>query len=220
MNLFSLFGGGSQNESVSETTSPFNPDSIPYGLSKPAKECSVEDIRHSNDLFRDVHADCFEQLGLCYELTTALDYKSTLLELALHGVRAPTRDELPLVPYDETGYRVMEILIDPEDSTGRTFAKMVAETKEELEMISGAGIYKTKTKKKETGKCYFVANIPLPSKPGKTAGIYLKQINHLTRRLILGENLVSDFEASMNQKIDPQDWIDDRLGHLRKSRPS
>ena len=199
---------------------PFNLDAIPYGLTKPARDCSVEDIRHSNNLFRDGHEDVIERLGLAYELTTALDYKSTPLELALHGLMAPKRDQLPLVPYDETGYRVMEITVDPEDYSGRTFGKMVAETREELENISGALLYKTKTKKKETGKCYFVANIPINSKRGKTAGLYLKKINKLTRHLILGEELASDFEAAIKQKIDPQDWIDDRLGHLRKPRLS
>ena len=197
--------------------SPSNPDAIPYGLNKRAADCNVEDIRESNNRFRDAHSDAFSRLGLVYELTTALDYKSTPLELALHGCTAPSRDQLPLVP-PETGCRVMEVVVDPDAPAQRTFAKVVAESQEELKGFPEAGLYKAKTKKKETGMCYFVANFRLRSKPGKTAGAYLKRINHLTRTLILGDELAADFEAAVKQKIDPQDWIDDRLGHLRQPR--
>ena len=218
MGLLSWLTGDGTTDSESTPIKAFDPDAVPYGLNKRAGDCTVEDIRRSNDLVRDAHEDSFRQAGLLYELTTALDYKSTPLELALHGCTAPSCDELPLVPYGETGCRVMEVLIDPDDRAGRTFGKVVAETQEELEKFPQAGLYKTKTRRKETGKCYFVANFWVKSKPGKTAGAYLKRINHLTRTLILGDELTADFEAAMKQKMDPQDWIDDRLGHLRQPR--
>ena len=95
--------------------------------------------------------------------------------------------------------------------------KIAAKT-EELEKIKGATLYKTKTENKETGDCYFVASIPLKAKPEKEAGVFLKRLNKLTRRLVLGEELATAFEAAMKRKEDPQVWIDQNLGHLRQPR--
>ncbi|MDA9674560.1 hypothetical protein N9T98_00035 [bacterium] len=196
----------------------FDPDLFPYGLNKRAADCTIEDIKESTKKFRDDNEDILE--GFNWKLVSGLDYKSTLLELALHGQTAAKEDDLPLIPA-ETGYRIQGLCFDPEDpfwSSNDFNVKVVADTPEELQKITGAVLYKTKTKKKETGKCYFIASVPLKAKPEEQAGIFLRKVNKLTRRLVLGEELAIDFELAMMQKIDPQDWINNRLGYLRKSR--
>lgn len=197
---------------------PYEPDATPYGLNKPASECSVEDLKASQELVWKDHEEALE--GLQWKLVVGLDYKTTPMELALHGVKANSRDELPMIP-KETGSRIQEVVFDPEDTfwdSEDLNIKMAAKTAEELIKIKGASLYKTKTSKKATGECYFIASIPLKAKPENEAGAFLKRLNKLTRRMVLGEELTVAFEAAMKRKEDPQEWINKKLGHLRQPR--
>ena len=87
--LFGDKGTNRLNESgltTSTEISPYSPQAVPYGLNKPASECSVEDLKTSQKKVWENHQEALE--GFHWKLVAGVDYKTTLTELALHGVSA------------------------------------------------------------------------------------------------------------------------------------
>ena len=137
----------------------------------------------------------------------------------------PSRKELPVIP-EGYGYRIAVLPVtatrrDVEEGSGeRGFITtvIVAETREELEAIKEAQLYSNKTSKKETGSCYFKVAFWIKTTQADAPGNLLKACNPLTRRLVFGEELASDFEASTSRGgLNPQQWVAERLGHLAVS---
>ena len=195
----------------------FNPpsDSKPFGVDKPISDCTEEDIQASREALWEAGADLIK--GWRYDCGG--DYKSTLFELAVDGMEAPTREQLPprpeglhyraaMLPITET-----QLLLEEEEGAPtKVTVCFLGETKEDLEKKGITRIRSKKTTKKETGKCYFCGFKDVRSKPGSGAANFLASTNKLTRRVVLGEELAADFEQRTRKGgITAQEWIEQVL---------
>ena len=190
----------------------FNPpsDSKPFGVDKPISECTEEDIQTSREALWDAH----EELIDGWEYSCACDFQSTLFELAVDGMTARTREELPSAPEGLMGRAMMLPLLEDQEAEQEKEATVffLTETREELERDKQMRVYKTKTSKKQTGKCYFKGVREVPRIPGSGAANFLASTNNLTRRIVLGEELAADFEERTSTGgITAQEWIEQVL---------
>ena len=197
-------------------------DAIPLGLDKTGSECSTEEILQATQDFWDANSDVI----VGWQIDVRLDYKSTLWEIANYGREAVKKSDLPTPPED-MGFRVAILPITEVGlemsragnslKDGPVSAKVIAKTAEELEALTcNPRLYKTKTKKNETGgTCYFVAAVDLTGPNDQRPGEWLA-INKATREVVLGEELAADFEQSVQSgSMTPQQWVDQKLAYLR-----
>ena len=192
-----------------------------FGLDKLASEATEEDVKQSNEALYEACADVIRS----WRFDVSLDFKTTPFELAVYGMEAARKEDLPAIP-EGYGYRIAVLPLtataqlhrEEDGDPGFITTVMVAETREELEAIKGARLYSSKTTKKETGRCYFKAAFDIKTTQADAPGNFLKACNPLTRRLALGEDLAADFEASTKRGgLNPQQWVTERLGHLAVS---
>ena len=181
-----------------------------FGVDKLATELTEEEVQQSREA---LWAAGDPPLG--WRLDAGLDHRSTLFELAVDGMESTNREDLPITPAG-LGYRVAALPItvvtrmrDDEETTFRQSVALLATTREELEARK-ARIYSKKTSKKETkGKCYFCGFVDVKCQRGQAAGNFLKHTNHLTRVVVLGEDLAADFESRTKRGgITPQEWVE------------
>lgn len=186
-------------------------DLVPFGLRKPAPGCSDSDIQASREALWATGDDRIQG----WRLDCGPDHKSTLFELAAHGLEADRREDLPAIP-EGHGFRVAVLpitatgsLFEVDEPTFQQSIALLATTREELE-DKKARIYAKKTTKKETkGQCYFCGFIDVRCARGQEVGNFLKTTNHLTRVVVLGEELTADFEAATKRGgITPQQWVE------------
>ena len=206
--LKSLFG--SSSEAVVDQT--FSGDAKPYGVDKKAKDCTWEEIQKSKESFWDDHSEGI----VAWRIDAALDFKSTKRDLFVDGMEADDPSKLP-------EFDGMRVTVLPITSMARNIEAMdgdkcqsslviCAETLEELHAIPGIRLYKAKTKKKETGKCYFKGAFDYSYQRGCAAGAFLLHANHLTRVLVLGKELATAFEAAcISSDTKSQQWIKQNL---------
>ena len=204
-----------------ETEEIFSTDYL-YGTGVAGKWATTRQIQESNMLFwKDAEKD---GIVVAWKWDCGIDYRSTPWQLVAHGTTCTNEWELPKrptdlaedYPYLDRIVPVVDGAIEGEEPYPEHSVKLVAETKAELESfapqsIRGVRHYSTKTRKKETGKCYFKACFDIRYPKGQWAGHYLKAVNHLTRTLILGEENATKFEA---WKGNPHDWVIQTYGHL------
>ena len=219
MGLFNfLLGRQRQQQPAPQITLSPPPGSKLFGVDKLASEATDEDVRQSNEALYEACADVISG----WQFDVSLDFKSTPFELAIYGMEATSREDLPVIP-EGYGYRIAvlpltataQLLKEEDGDPGFITTVMVAETREELEAIKGARLYSSKTSKKETGRCYFKAAFEIKTTQADAPGNFLKACNPLTRRLVLGEDLAADFEASTKRGgLKPQQWVTERLGYL------
>ena len=222
MGLFNfLLGRQRQEPPAPQVTLTPPPGSKLFGVDKLAREATEEDVRQSNEALYEACADVIRG----WRLDVRLDFKTNPFELAIYGMKATRREDLPAIP-EGYGYRIAVLpitattqLLEEGDGKRRSITTvMVAETREELDAIKGAELYSSKTSKKETGRCYFKAAFEIKTTQADAPGNFLKACNPITRRLVFGEELAADFEASTRRGgLKPQQWVTERLGHLATS---
>lgn len=202
--LKSLFG--SSSEAVVDQT--FFGDAKPYGVDKKAKDCTWEEVQESKEAFWSDHSEGI----VSWRIDAALDFKSTKRDLFIDGMEADDRSKLPEVD----GMRVTALPITSmahniearDGDKCKTSLVICAETLEELHAIPCIRLYKAKTKKKETGKCYFKGAFDYSYQRGCAAGAFLLHANHLTRVLVLGDELTTAFEtACISTDVNAQQWV-------------
>lgn len=205
MNFLKSLFGTSPKAVVDQT---FSGEAKPYGVDKKAKDCTWEEIQESKEAFWADHSEGI----VAWRIDAALDYKSTKRDLFVHGIEATDRSALPEVDG-------MRVLVSPVTSMARNIESrdgdqcnsslvICAETLEELQAIPGIRLYKSKTKKKETGKCYFKGAFDYSYQRGCAAGAFLLHANHLTRVLVLGDELAAAFEAAcISSDVAAQQWV-------------
>ena len=206
--LESLFGGSS--EAVVDQT--FSGDAKPYGVDKKAKDCTWEEIQESKKAYWSDNSEGI----VAWRIDTCLDFKSTKRDLFIHGMEAADCSELPQVDgMRATALPITSMARNIEADDGETCQSSLvicAETLEELQAIHGVRLYKSKTKKKETGKCYFKGAFDYSYQRGCAAGAFLLHANHLTRVLVLGDELANSFEAAcISSDTKSQQWIKQNL---------
>lgn len=202
------------------------PETRPFGIDKPIRDCTEEDIRESNRLLYE----SAEAAGLivAWQIDSGGDHRSTLFELAVDGMQAKRSEDLPPIPEElQLRCAVLPItstalsLSEQEGPHPRNVAYL-ALTREELEGFCDA-IYAKKTTKKETkGHCYFCGfRHNIPSEPGQSgAAHFLQHTNSLTRKVVLGEVLAADFEARTGvEGFTSQQWIEQVLRPTALGQP-
>lgn len=191
-----------------------NPEDRPFGVDKPISECTDADIQQSREALWEAADDVIQG----WRIDAGLDYRSTPFELAVDGMEARTRAELPAIP-DELKMRcpalpITEVgrLLDAEEPTFKLQVSLLSESREELEKVCGKRIYSKKSTKKETGRCYFRGFKEVTCKRGEEAGTFLAKTNALTRRVVLGDELAADFEQQTRKGgLAPQEWVEQVL---------
>lgn len=216
MGLLDWLSGG-KKAPAPEVSVQADPEAKPFGIDKPISECTDEDIRRSNELFQDASLAAGRVIG--WEYDCGGDYQSTLFELAVDGMRAKRKEDLPprpeglemraaILPFTRT-HQMREERGDVRE----TSVCYLAKTREELEGFC-EGIYAKKTTKKQTkGKCYYCGfRYKIPMEPGQSgAAHFLQHTNHLTRQVVLGDELAVDFEESAAAGLSSQQWIEQVL---------
>ena len=216
MSLFDWISGKKAEKSI-VSVNP-DPQLKPFGIDKPISDCSEEGIRESNRLLHDAAYEA--GVVIAWRIDAGSDHKSTLFELAVDGMEAGRREDLPAIPEElklrcavlpltRTGLALRE-----EDGPPLRSVSYLALTREELEGSCDA-IYSKKTSKKETkGRCYFCGfKHNVFSDSGQSgAAHFLQHTNELTREVVLGEELAADFDHHISDAgISAQQWIEQIL---------
>ncbi|WP_255004169.1 hypothetical protein [Cyanobium sp. HWJ4-Hawea] len=193
------------------------PGARAFGTGKLVEEMTDADVRESTELLWKMGED--EGLIKAWEIDGALDYRSTLLEIALDGMEAETRELLPRIPEALLRCQVLPVTNaewqrradNPPGPHQRTIS-LLAVTRDELEQIPGIRIYASKSSKKETGKCYYRGCVEVDCNYGEDAGTFLAKTNKITRLVVLGEDLTADFEQRTGDgTFTPQQWVEQVL---------
>jgi len=150
-----------------------------------------------------------------WKVSCKLDYTSTPWELFHHSLAAESKEELPKTSSKRVNLvRVTREKLALERLNPLTDDSFLLcfESEEELESYQPINVYPTKTNPEITGVAYFQAKMEVAYPHGCGAGALLFFSNHLTRVLVLGEELTEDFEtSSITDAVEAQKWVKENL---------
>lgn len=146
-----------------------------------------------------------------WKVSCTLDYQISMQELFVNGMSAESKDKLPK-PFPK---RISIVPVTRESAAIERLKPLASssivicfENEQELEDYQPLSLYPTKTKPEITGTAYLQAKIDISYPHGCGSGALLVYSNHLTRVLILGEELAELFESSdATDPIKAQQWI-------------
>ena len=148
-------------------------------------------------------------------MSCTLDYRTSPFELFINGLSAESKGKLPSpVPKRIAIVQVTRESLALERLEPYTSASILVcfECEDDLEAYEPLSLYPTKTKPEITGTPYLQAKIDISYPHGCGSGALLVYSNHLTRILILGEELTEIFEASgSSDPVKAQQWIKQNL---------
>tara|TARA_B100001093_G_scaffold228270_2_gene218897 strand:+ start:4590 stop:5078 length:489 start_codon:yes stop_codon:yes gene_type:complete len=150
-----------------------------------------------------------------WKVSCVLNYLTTPHELFINGISADSKEKLPKV----SSKRVSLVQITREslalerlDPFASDSIVICFENEDDLEEFQPLSLFPTKTKPEITGLPYFQAEIEISYPHGYGSGALLMYSNHLTRVLILGPELATNYEeVGATDVKTAQQWIKDNL---------
>lgn len=150
-----------------------------------------------------------------WKVSCTLDYRTTPFELFINELSAESKNKLPKpVPKRIAIVQVTResLALERLDQYASSSIVICFDDEQELEDFQPLSLYPTKTKPETTGIPYLQAKIDISFPHGCGSGALLVYSNHLTRVLILGEELTELFETSgSSDAAKAQQWIKQNL---------